>query len=136
MAIVSDLPPEAPTPPEPEDHPAFPWWSPFAVGLSVYLGLGVMVAIIAVAAGWDTTLPARFTLLATLVQDALLVAGAVAVAALAGPKPLRQLGVRRFVASKGLGWAVLAFVGFFAFLAVWSSVLDVTDTDDLPGKLG
>jgi membrane protease YdiL (CAAX protease family) len=135
MATLSDPPPGEPPPIEPDDEPRFPWYAPFGVGLAVYIGLGVFVAAVAAAAGWNS-LPDRFTIGATLLQDVLLVGGAVAVAALAGSRPLWALGYRRFKLSRGLWLAVAAFVVFFVFLIAWSQLLNVDQSDDLPAKLG
>src|SRR3954452_19851471 len=133
MALVSDPPP--PPAPKDSDDPSFPWYAPFAVGLSLYVALGVVVAGIAAAAGWSD-LHERFVLADTAVQDVLLIAGAYLVAAVSGPRPLYQLGVRRFRATRGLAYAALAFFGFFLFLVVWQQLLDITQQDDLAQELG
>src|SRR3954454_25151929 len=133
MALVSDPPP--PPAPKDSDDPSFPWYAPFAVGLSLYVALGGVGAGIAAAAGWSD-LPDRFVLAATAVQDVLLIAGAYLVAAVSGPRPLYHLRVRRFRATRGLAYAALAFFGFFLFLVLWQQLLDITQQDDLAQELG
>src|SRR3954452_17085424 len=110
MALVSDPPP--PPAPKDSDDPSFPWYAPFAVGLSLYVALGVVVAGIAAAAGWGD-LRDRLILEATGGQGVLLIAGPYLLAAVSAPRPLYRLGVRRFRATRGLAYAALAFFGFF-----------------------
>ena len=129
----SSAPPPAP---DPDAPPPFPWWSPFLVGIAVYLGLGILVAIVGVAAGWTGDLPDRFVLFATLAQDAVLIGAAMAVASVVSRQPAWDLGLRPVQAGLGLKWALAAFAAFFVFLAVWQSVLDVSQEDDLAQQLG
>src|SRR3954467_12243109 len=133
MALVSDPPP--PPAPKDSDDPSFPWYAPFAVGLSLYVALGVVVAGVAAAAGWGA-LPDRFVLGATAVQDVLLIVAAYVVAAVSGPRALYHLGVRRFRARRGLAYAAAAFFAFFLFLIAWQQVLDISQQDDLAQELG
>src|SRR5215210_7764638 len=133
MALAPDPPP--PPAPKDSDDPRFPWYAPFVVGLSLYVALGVVVAAVAAAAGWEE-LPDRFVLIATAVQDLLLIVLAYVVAKLSGPRALFHLGVRRFRPSRGLLYAFLAFVGFFAFLIVWQQLFDISQPDDLAQELG
>src|SRR3954452_11651654 len=134
MALVSE-----PTPPPPgradQDPPPFAWYLPFVVGLSLYVVLGILVAAIAGVAGWHT-LPDRFVLVATLAQDLLLILLAYVAARASGPRALFNLGVRRFRPYRALGYAVLVFVGFLAFLIVWQQLLNIGEQDDLAQELG
>jgi membrane protease YdiL (CAAX protease family) len=134
MALVSDPPPPPAQRPDSDDAP-FPWYAPFVVGLSLYVALGVLVAAIAAAAGWSS-LPDRFVLGATAVQDVLLIVVAYVVARVSGPRARYHLGVRRFKLTRALAYAFAAFVGFFVFLAVWQQILSIHQQDDLAQQLG
>jgi membrane protease YdiL (CAAX protease family) len=134
MATLSD-PPPAPPAPDPDAPPRIPWFAPFVVGIGIYLGLGIFVAIVAAAVGWSS-LPDRFVLLATLVQDLLLIGVAVAVTSMSAPWPVWQLGVRRVRLGPGLKWAAIVFVAFFAFLIAWQQLLNIKESDDLAKQLG
>src|SRR3954471_14537233 len=134
MALVSDPPPPAPERAD-QDSPPFAWYLPFVVGLSLYVVLGIFGAAVAGAMGWHE-LPDGFLIVLSIVQDLLMILLAYLVARAAGPRPLFNLGVRRFRLSRGLMYAVAAFVGFFAFLAIWTVALNVTQKDDLAQELG
>lgn len=131
----SQAPPPAPA--GDDDGPHWPWWAPFVVGIGIYVGLGLSVAIVAAAAGWDAGgLPDRFILGATIVQDVLLVVLAVAVAAAAGPRALHHLGIRTTSFWGGIGWSLATFGIFFAFLLAWQALLSIEESDDLAVELG
>src|SRR3954467_5440896 len=123
--LGGDVP--APPDPDPDPPPPFPWYSPFLVGIAIYVGLGVFVAIIGVAAGWDAgNIPDRFVLVATLLQDLALIGGAVLVARATSKQPTWDRGLRGIGSGKPLLQAIAVFVAFFAFLLLWQAVLDVS----------
>jgi membrane protease YdiL (CAAX protease family) len=65
---------EPPVREDPDPAPPFPWYAPFLTGIAIYLGLGILVAVVGVAAGWDSgDIPDRFVLFATLLQDLALI---------------------------------------------------------------
>jgi membrane protease YdiL (CAAX protease family) len=133
--LGGDVP--APPDPDPDPPPPFPWYSPFLVGIAIYVGLGILVAIVGVAAGWDAcNITDRFVLFATLLQDAVLIAGAFLVARLTSKVPIWDLGLRRVRPGPGLAWAAAAFVAFIAFVLLWQVLLDVKEQDDLAQELG
>src|SRR3954452_18232926 len=136
MALVSDPPPPAPASGRGDpDAPPFQWYMPFVVGLGLYVVIGIFAAAVAGALGWHT-LPDRFAVVLSIIQDVLMIALAYLVARASGPSPRFNLGLRRFKLSRGLLYAVGAFVGFFVFLAVWTLALNVTQEDDLAQNLG
>src|SRR4051812_38073042 len=110
---------EPDAPPADDAPPPFPWYAPFLVGIAIYVGLGVVVAIVGVAAGWTQgNIPDRFVLIATMFQDAALVAGAFIVAHLTSSRPVWDLGLRRVPPGRPLLYAGVAFLVFFVFLLV------------------
>jgi membrane protease YdiL (CAAX protease family) len=134
--------PRSPEPPpvagdDPDAPPPFPWWAPFLSGIAIFIGLGILVAIVGVAAGWAADdIPDRFVLFATLAQDGLLIVAALLVARLTSRRPAWDLGLRRFKLSRGLLLAGGAFLAFFVFLVVWQAVLSIKQSDDLAQELG
>jgi membrane protease YdiL (CAAX protease family) len=138
MATLHEPPVATPPDADPDAAPPFPWYAPFLTGLAVFLGAGIVVAIIGVAAGWNANnLPDRAVLLATLGQDLALIGGVFAVARLTSRRPRWDLGLRRHVrVGRSLLLAFVAFVAFFGFLLVWQAVLDIKQTDDLAQQLG
>jgi uncharacterized protein len=136
MATLSETPP-APASPDADPAPPFPWWSPFLVGIGIYIGLGIVVAVIGIAAGWQAgDIPDRFVLFATLAQDVILIGAAFGVAAATSRIPAWDLGLRRVKPGRGLLWAAVVFVVFFAFLILWQAVLNTDQQDDLAEELG
>jgi membrane protease YdiL (CAAX protease family) len=128
---------EPPVPAAPDPAPPFPWYAPFLTGIAIYFGLGIVVAVVGVAAGWDAgDIPDRFVLFATLGQDLALIAGAVLVARATSRTPIWDLGLRRVPLKRPLLTAAAIFVAFFVFLLVWQAVLDISEQDDLAQELG
>jgi membrane protease YdiL (CAAX protease family) len=93
-----------------------PLWTPLAVMLAAFLGAGVLYAVIAGAAGADTSgvddLPGAL-IVATFVQDGLLVVGALLSLRLAGAAGRTTLGLRRTPFVSALGWAAAVFAVFW-----------------------
>jgi membrane protease YdiL (CAAX protease family) len=128
---------EPPVREDPDPAPPFPWYAPFLTGIAIYLGLGILVAVVGVAAGWDSgDIPDRFVLFATLLQDLALIGGAYLIARATSKQPVWDLGLRRIGFGKPLLQAFAAFAAFFVFLLVWQAVLDVSQKDDLAQELG
>jgi membrane protease YdiL (CAAX protease family) len=128
---------EPPVREDPDPAPPFPWYAPFLTGIAIYLGLGILVAVVGVAAGWDSgDIPDRFVLFATLLQDLALMGGAYLIARATSKQPVWDLGLRRIGVGKPLLQAFAAFAAFFVFLLLWQAVLDVSQKDDLAQELG
>ncbi len=128
-------PTTAPRPPR-----GFEWWSPFVALLSAYGAALVLVVILAGATGnTDGDLPPAITLIATFLQDVLLIGAMIGFATLTAGRVtpatfgLRRLGRREAWRAAGLGAALL--VAFFVFVNYWSK-LDPGTTDDLAKDLG
>jgi membrane protease YdiL (CAAX protease family) len=138
MATLHEPPAGAPPKSDTDAPPPFPWYAPFLTGLAVFLGAGIVVAIVGVAAGWDAgDIPDRAVLFATLGQDLALIGGVAAVAALVSRRPRWDLGLRRHIrAGRSLLLAITAFVVFFAFLLIWTAALNIEQSDDLASQLG
>lgn len=127
--------------PPPSTAPAAPrsfeWWSPFVALIFAYGAAVVFVAILAGATGNATgDLPSGITLVATFVQDALLVAAMVAFARLTGVRVTPgTFGLRRVPPRRVVVPAVVAFVVFYVFLVAWAQLQPDTK-DDLLNDLG
>src|SRR4051812_7548971 len=94
---------DEPPVPAADAPPPFPWYAPFLTGIAIYLGLGVLVAVVGVAAGWDAgNIPDRFVLFATLVQDLALIGGAFLIARATSRRPAWDLGLRRVLRGRAL----------------------------------
>lgn len=125
-------PPTAPGPPR-----GFEWWTPFVALLAAYGIAIVFVAILAGATGnTDGDLPPGITLVATFVQDALLVGAMVGFALLTGVRVTpATFGLRRVPPRRALLAAGAAFVVFYVFLVAWAQ-LQPDAKDDLLDDLG
>lgn len=138
--------PDPPAPPaETGDGrlPRWPLWAPFAgmLGTLIFAVAGVgVIALVAEAFGTSVTSgdsPPGVVIGGTYLQDLALIAAAYLLArALDPPVRAAQFGLRPTAVWPAIGWMLVAWGGFFAFSAVWSAVLNITDTDDLPDELG
>jgi membrane protease YdiL (CAAX protease family) len=132
-----------PSPPQERDAlPRWPLWSPFAAMLGTLVvavvGVGV-IALIVELAGGDTggDTPAGVTIGGTFVQDVALIGAAWFLAHVVDPPATAaKFGLRAPRWRSAIGWMALAFVGFFVFGAIWTRLLDIKETDDLPKELG
>jgi uncharacterized protein len=143
-----DLPAEValPDPPEAAPEPApepVAGWRPVFAPLALLAGFGMaifggaIVGLLGALAGASVTHPpASVELLATLLQDVLLVASAVWFAARAGrPRP-GDFGLRATAVVRALVLMVGAYVGFLVFAAVWEAILNLNDKEQVVQKLG
>ena len=139
--------PDPPAPPADETGdgslPRWPLWAPFAGMLGTLIlavvGVGV-IAIVAEAFGTSVSSgdsPPGVVIGGTYLQDLALIASAFVLARLLDP-PARaaQFGLRRTALWPAVGWTLVAWAGFFAFSAIWSVALNISDSDDLPDELG
>lgn len=140
---------EAP-PSEPEEprRPVawWPLWAPFLALVVAVLVAGAVSVLLIVAveafgiaeveAGEDP--PPGVTLGGTFVQDIMFAVAVVGLAWFTGarrPRPA-DFGLRATRFWRALGWLVAIWVGFIAFSAVYASIFDIPETDDLPRDLG
>lgn len=92
-----------------------------------------------VSAGFGASLddpPPAVTILSTVVQDLCLIGAAILFARTVLPAAPWQFGLRPTRWKAAVGWVVLAYVGFIAFSAAYSSLLSITAEDELPAELG
>lgn len=123
--------------------PRWPLWAPFAGMLGTLIlavvGVGV-IALVVEAFGTSVSSgdsPPGVVIGGTYLQDLALIASAFFLARMFDP-PTRaaQFGIRRTAVWPAIGWTLIAWAGFFAFSAIWSAVLNISDQDDLPDELG
>ncbi len=137
-AAFEPPPPPQSRPPGPSAEPGFAWWSPFLALICAYGAALVLTAIAAGVAGVANgkDIPTGVLLVGTYLQDGLLVVMAAVFAAASGVRPAPGAFGLRKVAPRALGYAALAFAIFYAFLLVWSRLLDSGAKDDAASKLG
>ena len=131
--------------PPPRDRdalPRWPLWAPFAAMLATLIvavvGVGVLALFVELA-GVETVddTPPGVTIGGTYVQDLALIGSALLLARLLDPPATpAKFGLRLTRLRPAIGWTVLAWVGFFAFVMVWSLALGIDENDDLPEELG
>ena len=133
-------PPDPPELPEGADpRPRWPWWYAPAAMVTAFVAISIVVAVIGLVAGASGTdledPPASFNLVATLIQDLLLIAVAIGFASLTARPRAWHFGFRRTRFFPALGWVVLGFVVFLVFSAFYSLALGLdeeqTTLDDL-----
>lgn len=140
--------PEHPAPPELPEVPegvtpssGAPAWHP-GIALVAILGAfvvaGMFGAIVLIAAGADTDdTPAWANVVATLIQDAVLIGTAIACAATVARPAAWQFGLRRVRALwPAVGWTLLAYVTFLGISAAFLTLVGADQQDDLPQDLG
>ena len=127
-----------PPPPTAPGRPGgFEWWAPFVALLAAYGVAIVFVAILAGATGnTDGDLPPGITLVATFVQDGLLVAAMIGFATLTvGRVTPATFGLRPADPRTAFKAAAAAFVAFYVFLIAWAQ-LQPEAKDNLLEDLG
>jgi len=126
-------------PPRERETPWRAWMAPVAlIGAFVvaFLGQAVILAVGSVF-GMDVGDPSpAANIVATLFQDAAFVGVAIAFARSAGPVSAAQFGLRATPWRRALGWAVLIGLSFYLLSGLWSALLDIKESDDLPDSLG
>ena len=136
--------PEPPPRPRAADAlPRWPLWAPFAAMLGTLIvavvGVGV-IALVVELAGVDTVddTPPGVTIGGTYVQDLALIGSALAARARCSTRPRRRASSACALPAPGPRSAgrCSCWVAFFAFAAIWSRLLDITENDDLPEELG
>lgn len=125
----------------PEEARWRPWMAPVALisalGLAIVGGL-VIGAIGAIFGAGLKDPPPAVDIVSTIWQDACFIGAAVLFAAtVARPRPW-QFGLRAPPRpGRAAGWAVLGYVAFITFAALWLSALGLeNEKDTLPDKLG
>lgn len=123
--------------------PDWPAWTPLPALLLTFLTalvgtLAIVVVVELVGMEVDSgNLPPGITIGGTIVQDLALVGFAVLFARVwAGGVSAADFGIRRTPLGPAIGWTVLTWVSFLAFSAAWAAALGITESDDLPDRLG
>lgn len=120
--------------------PAQPRWHPgmaLASVVGAFVVAGMFGAIVLVASGDSDDPPAWANVVATLIQDAVLIGTAVGFAALVARPAAWQFGLRAVRSFwPAVGWTLLAYVAFIAFSAAFLSAVGADQQDDLPQDLG
>jgi hypothetical protein len=133
--------PELPEGVEPRRRPRWPPWTSVVAliaGLAAALFGALVIGVVAVAFGaqFDDQPPA-VTIAATVVQDACLIGSAVLFARMYGRVRPEDFGLRRTRLGPAIGWAVLGWVSFLVFTAIFIAVIGASPNDDrLPTELG
>ena len=120
-------PPALPELPE-GARPRWPaWHAPTALfgGFAAVVTLGLVLFPVFLLAGLGETAEAVALLLALIVQDGVLMAGALFLAWTVAPPRLWHFGVRKTKPLKPILWAVLAFAVILAFEIAWIEYFDV-----------
>jgi uncharacterized protein len=133
-------------PEQPEDAPArpqprwSPWWSVLALvaGFAAALFGALVLGVIAYAFGADFEhQPSSVQILATIVQDVCLIGSALFFARMAGRLRPGDFGLRPTRLGPAIGWALLTWLSFYVFTAVFVAIVGANPSDDqLPKELG
>ncbi|MDP9346401.1 MAG: CPBP family intramembrane metalloprotease [Actinomycetota bacterium] len=121
-----------------------PGWRPVTSLFALLAGFGgaifgaIVVGLVAGLLGASLTdPPPAVSIIGTVVQDVCLVASALFFARLAArPRP-SHFGLRAARTWPAVGWAALAYAGFYGFTAAWVALLGTKPADEnLPKELG
>lgn len=123
--------------------PNWPAWTPLPALLLTFLValVGTLAIVVLVELSGrevdSNNLPPGVTIGGTIVQDLALIGSAVLFARIwAGGVSAADFGIRRTPLGPAIGWTVLTWVAFLAFSAAWAAVFDITQSDNLPDRLG
>jgi membrane protease YdiL (CAAX protease family) len=113
--------------PPPTQAPRWPaWYGLAALGLALVVTLfasGVLFAIVKAAGADITSDSPGVNIVATLIQDLALAGCAVWLAAKVAPPRAWQFGLRGVPFLRGLKWAAIAFVIYFAFQLIYVAII-------------
>jgi membrane protease YdiL (CAAX protease family) len=119
-------------------QPRWPWWLPVLALLGTF-AIATFALLIGVAVTGKSKPTSGVTIAATYVQDGGLVLCAVLFAFLTRKPTAWQFGLRPTRFWPAVGWLGLAWLGFFAFSAFWSVLMNAVGVkldDNLPVQLG
>lgn len=122
----------APTPLRPDWPPALAWAALISAGLTATVFGGIILAL---SGNIDDPPPAAL-IIATIVQDVIVIGAALVFAGMTARPAPWQFGLRATPFWRATGWTVLAYVGFIAVSAVWALALNIDEQDNLPDELG
>jgi membrane protease YdiL (CAAX protease family) len=126
--------------PAPEGREGWPPWlsvAAFASGFGVTIVLGLVVVVVAGIFGASTQHPPPgINIGLTVVQNLALVGAAYGFAAFTGRPAAADFGLRPTAVLRSIGLMVAVWVTFSVLSLVWSTALDLKQTQDLPSELG
>jgi len=121
-----------------EAAPRLPWgfgFAAFAVAILITILLaGIAAAVAGVEPGKEQS--ATFTIVATVIQDAALVAAAILFAALIARPRAWHFGLRRTALWPAVGWAALGIVSFYVFAGIYGAIVDPDAKQRITESLG
>jgi membrane protease YdiL (CAAX protease family) len=131
-------PPDPPELPEGvSPSPRWPWWYGPAAFFGAFLAGELILGIVIVAAGADPgDLPPEMLLIATLIQDTLLVAAALWLAAQTTPPKPWHFGLRPTRLWPAVGWAALGLISYVAFAIAYGAVVGPPEEQSIVEDLG
>ena len=145
---MSDAPPSEPlpsagaAPPPPSPPGGRAGWPPwlavlaFAAGFGATIMLGIMVFVVATAAGVSEDAPG-INIGLTIVQNVALVAAAFFFASMGrGRAGASDFGLRAAPIWRSIGLLVAVWIGFLVLSAAWAAALQLDQQQDLPEELG
>jgi membrane protease YdiL (CAAX protease family) len=143
---MSDAPPPEPLPsaaaappPPPGGRAAWPPWLAavaFLAGFGVTIVLGLMVFVVATAAGVSDGAPG-ISIGLTIVQNVALVGAAFFFASMSrGRVAAADFGLRPAPFWRSVALLVAVWVGFLVLSAIWAAALQLDQQQDLPEELG
>jgi membrane protease YdiL (CAAX protease family) len=134
--------PELPEGAQPAPAPSpVPPWRPWTAPVALIAGFGIAIFGYALIAGIASAFGARYDaggvmIVATVFQDAALIASAVLFARMATRPAPWQFGLRATRFWRALGWAVLGYVGYVVIAATYAAAFSIDSQENLPDDLG
>ena len=150
----TELPDPDPRPPRPDDRGRAGWrpwtaWTAILLGFGATIVGGIVVSVIAAAAGGSLEDPAPGVNIGlTLLQNMALVGAALFFAQMAGRPTARDFGLispadgmaqrrdRLRAIRRAVGLLIGLWIGFYAVSAIWTAALSLNETQMLPEELG
>lgn len=119
------------------EPPHWPAWFAPAGFVGAFLVVVVIVGALGAAVGVDTTdVPPEFTLLGTLIQDAVLVLVALGLARTVARPRIWHFGLRRVAFRSAVGWSFVALVSFYVFAAIYAVAVQPSGEQTIVEDLG
>jgi membrane protease YdiL (CAAX protease family) len=141
IRMETAAPQAPPNPPElPEGaNTAPPWPAWYAVAGFVVAAVAILIVVGILAAATGTTSdnqPSTFSIVATLLQEAILIGTAAVFASFTAPPRPWHFGLRSTRFWPAVGWAALGLFSFYVFAAVYSIVVEPTAKQNITQSLG
>lgn len=128
--------PDAPERPE-DLPPGWPAWFAPAGFAAAFLVVSVLVPVLALITGASLEdSPPEFTLAATVIQDAGLIAAALLLARIRARPRLWHFGLRRVALWPAVGWTAVAVASFYLFAGAYSALAQPDGEQTIVKDLG